>query len=50
MLTTTPQIMQESMAIGQAWGQKVGMKVEEELAKERQDQQPNTPSPKPPSN
>jgi hypothetical protein len=31
MLAALPQITRESMQIGQAWGQKIGMKVDEEI-------------------
>lgn len=34
ILATLPQIMQESMAVGQAWGQEVAKKAAEEMAAE----------------
>lgn len=34
VLSTLPQIMQESVAIGQEWGAKIGRQAAEEVAKE----------------
>ena len=34
LLATLPQIMQESVAIGQAWGEKIGKQAIEEMAQE----------------
>ena len=34
LLSTLPQIMQESMKIGQEWGERIGKEVAEEAAKE----------------
>jgi hypothetical protein len=39
ILAATPQIMHESMQIGQDWGRKVGMKVAQEIQEEKQSSQ-----------
>ena len=35
VLTSLPQIMQESMKIGQEWGAKIGAQAEEEIKQEK---------------
>ena len=35
ILAVTPQLMHASMQVGQAWGQKIGMKVEKEIEDEK---------------
>lgn len=37
LLQSMPVVMQESMAIGQAWGAKLGQQVIEEIKKEKED-------------
>lgn len=55
MVAANPQIMQESMQIGQEWGRDVGKKVEEEIKKQKAKETPSilaptsaTPPPAPP--
>ena len=35
ILSTLPQVMQESMEIGQKWGEQVGLKIARELSRHR---------------
>jgi len=48
MVAVTPELMKESMQIGQQWGQSVGMKVQMELMKEQSAGAAGTSTPPPP--